>query len=104
MSLDARDRSSIYNKLVPVLGERDANALMSQFPGSEADELVTRQFLRAELAELRAELHGEVASVRSELANLRTEMVERFRLQTVWLVGVVFAGMGLAAAIAKMFG
>ena len=52
MALDARSRSSIYRKLVPVLGEDDANALMTEFPSIEADELVTKQFLRAELAEL----------------------------------------------------
>ena len=52
MSLDARHRSSIYGKLIPLLGEDDANALMSEFPSIEADELVTKQFLRAELAEL----------------------------------------------------
>ncbi|MGV3759422.1 MAG: hypothetical protein ACO1PW_07735 [Actinomycetota bacterium] len=58
MTLDARHRSSIYQKLIPVLGESDANALMSQFPASEADELVTKQLLRAELAELRGEIAG----------------------------------------------
>lgn len=56
MALDARHRSSIYGKLVPLIGEDDANALMSEFPSVEADELMTRQFLRAELAGLRAEL------------------------------------------------
>ena len=56
MALDARHRSSIYLKFVPLIGEDDANALMSEFPASEADELVTRQFLRAELATLRGEL------------------------------------------------
>jgi len=56
MALDARHRSSLYLKFVPLIGEDDANALMSEFPASEADELVTKQFLRAELALLRTEL------------------------------------------------
>jgi hypothetical protein len=56
MALDARTRSSIYQTLTPILGEHDANELMSQFPSTEADELVTKQFLRAELAELEARL------------------------------------------------
>jgi hypothetical protein len=56
MALDARHRSSIYGKLVPMLGEEDANALMTEFPSVEADELVTKQFLRAELADLRNDL------------------------------------------------
>jgi len=152
MSLDARDRASIYTKLVPVLGEHEANVLMSQFPGSDADELVTRHFLRAELtftrgelreemvglrtelqdemAGLRIELRGEMAGLRTELqgemAGLRTEvhdeigalrtevhdeigalrldMVERFRMQTAWMVGVLLAGMGLSATIATALG
>ena len=56
MALDARRRSSIYQNLVPILGEHDANVLMSEFPSIEADELVTKQFLRAELAELESRL------------------------------------------------
>ena len=56
MALDARTRSSIYQRLTPILGEHDANGLMSPFPSIEADELVTKQFLRAELAELEARL------------------------------------------------
>ncbi|MGH9274427.1 MAG: hypothetical protein ACRDZU_07250 [Acidimicrobiales bacterium] len=52
MVLDARHRSSIYQKLVPLLGDDDANALMSEFPSYDGDELVTKQFLRAEMAEL----------------------------------------------------
>ena len=67
MALDAQHRSSIYQKLVPLLGADDANALMSEFPASEANELVTKQFLRAELAELRGEMRGEMAELRSEM-------------------------------------
>jgi len=74
MALDARHRSSIYGKLVPVLGEEDANALMSEFPSVEADELVTKQFLRAELAEFRSEFRGDLADVRGEIADLRTDL------------------------------
>lgn len=50
MVLDARHRSSIHRKLIPLLGDDDANALMSEFPSYDGDELVTKQFLRAELA------------------------------------------------------
>ena len=60
MALDARTRSSIYQKLAVTLGEHHANALMSEFPALEADELVTKQFLRAELAELRIGLQREI--------------------------------------------
>lgn len=53
---------------------------MSEFPSVEADELVTKQFLRAELAELRGEL--------------RIELAQAMHRQTVML------GSGLAAATA----
>jgi len=80
MALDARHRSSLYLKLVPLLGEDDANALMSEFPASEAVELVTKQFLRAELALMRGELREELAGVRGELreelAGVRGELRE----------------------------
>ena len=81
MTLDARTRSSIYQKLVPTLGEDDANALMSEFPAVEADELVTKQFLRAELAEVRAELRAEM------------------HRQTVWLGSALAGATALLATV-----
>ena len=78
MALDARLRSSIYQSLVPILGAEEANALMSEFPAGEADELVTKQFLRAELGTLRTEMRGMEGGLRSEMAGmeggLRAEM------------------------------
>jgi len=95
MALDARSRSSLYGKFVPLLGEEDANALMSEFPSVEADELVTKQFLRAELALIRGELRGE-------MAELRTEMAERFHQQTVWLGAAVAASTTVLAALTTL--
>ncbi len=119
MALDARTRSSIYRKFREILGDDDANALMSQFPASEIDELVTRQYLRAELAELRTELHYEIGSLRSELhheigslrtelhheiGSLRTEIADRLRRQTMFIVGSLFTAAGTAFGIARAFG
>jgi hypothetical protein len=121
MALDARHRSSLYQKFVPLLGDDDANALMSEFPALEADELVTKQFLRAELAELRtdlrSEMHTEITGLRDEMhteitglrdemhdlgtglrreiAELRVEMERKFNHQTVWLGGIAIAGFSL---------
>ena len=80
MALDAAHRASIYEKLRPVLGDEDANVLMSEFPSVEAQELVTKDFLRAELALTRGDLRAELALTRGELRHelevLRTEMTE----------------------------
>lgn len=99
MALDARTRSSLYAKFAEMLGDHDANALMSEFPSVEADELVTKQFLRAELAELRSELRSEL---RGELSSLRTEMLDRFHRQTVWLSGTVVTSAGAVIAAAPL--
>ena len=74
MALDAKHRSSIYNKLLPTLGEDDANALMTEFPSSEADELVTKDFLRAELALSTGELRSEMVDMRRETGSLETSL------------------------------
>ncbi|MCX7621282.1 MAG: CCDC90 family protein [Acidimicrobiales bacterium] len=131
MALDARTRSSIFEKLRPILGDEDANALMSEFPASELDELVTRQYLRAEMAELRAEvqagfaeLRAEIAGVRQELRDeiagvrldldskivqLRVDMIEgfrqqseRLRQQTVFTVGSLFGAVSAAVALTQL--
>ena len=81
MALDARSRSSLYGKFAELLGPDDANALMSEFPSVEADELVTKQFLRAELGEL------------------RLDMSEKFRQQTTLLGGMVAGGVVILAAL-----
>ena len=97
MALSQKHRSSIYQQLTPILGEEEAEALLSQFPARDLDEPVTKDFVRAELAELRAELLGEIGS-------LRAEMLEKFREQTMWMAGSMPVGMGLAAGIATLLG
>jgi len=88
MALDARHRTSIYQKLLPILGDDDTNALMTEYPSIEGDELVTKQFLRAELAltrgdlraelaELRDALRGEIADIRTGMAALETRLMVR---------------------------
>lgn len=91
MALDARTRSSIYQSLAPLLGEHDANALMSEFPSVEADELVTKQFLRAEMAELRGEMAGLRAELRADLHR-----------QTIWLGSAVAASTALLATLGSL--
>src|SRR5690606_12327653 len=119
-----RQRSSIYQKLVPVLGEEDADALMAEFPATEHDQLVTREHLRAELGlvrsdlrsemqglstELRSEMQGlatraelrsEVQGVRDELHELRIELHGHLNRALATSTGVLLAAMGALAAVA----
>ena len=57
MTLSQKHRSTIHQRLEPILGEEEAEALLAQFPASEFDQLATREFIRAEIAELRSEMH-----------------------------------------------
>lgn len=96
MALDAESRSSILRKLSSTLGEKDAHALMSQFPLSEAHEPVSKEFmrehLRAELAVLRTEFKGDIAS-------LRTELKDEMHQVTLRLGGALAACTALLASI-----
>jgi hypothetical protein len=84
MVIDTAHRSSIYQSLVPVMGEENASIFMDHFPSSEGQEPVTREFLRAELAEQREAFQRTVTT------------------QTYWLAGVVLTSLlgGLAASAA----
>ena len=98
MALDARHRVSIYQKLVPILGDDDTNALMTQYPSIEADELVTKQFLRAELGELRADLaglRGEFGVLRGEFAALETRLTIRLGAALLAQTTLVLGAMSL---------
>jgi hypothetical protein len=59
-------------------------AFPSQFPARDGDEPVTRDFVRAELAELRGELH----QLGSRLAGL-----------VVAVTGILIAAMGIVATV-----
>lgn len=74
MALDAAHRSSIYQKLVPILGDEDANILMSEFPSIEADELATKDFLRAELKSLETRLTVRIGAAIAASTGLMVAM------------------------------
>ena len=100
MTLTLKQRASIYEALSPVLGEENAEAMLAELPGREGDELVTKDFLRAELSR---EIGGLRSELGSEISGLRTEMHTMFHDQTRWFVSVmiavltVYSGLMLAA-------
>ena len=95
MALSQKHRSSIYQRLSPMLGEEEAEALLSQFPSRDLDEPVTQGFVRAEIADVRAELAG----MRTEIAAVEARLTEQLRQQTIWFLGALIAAMGLISAI-----
>ena len=112
MPLSQKHRSTIYQKLEPILGEEEAEALLSQFPARALDEPVTKEFVQAELAEFRTEFRGEIADLRTEIGELRTELrgeiadlrVEMHQLANRTLFSfsaVTIAAMGLAVTLSR---
>ena len=103
MALSEKHRSSIYQGLLQFLGEEEAQALLSQFPARDLDEPVTKEFVRAEISEVRSELRTEIADLRSEMHQgfgaIRADMHERFREMTMWVAGALIAGLGASAGI-----
>lgn len=81
MTLTAKHRSSIYRTLSPLIGEEEAEALLAEFPARDLDEPVTKEFLRAELAELRADLN------------------DRLRQQTIWMCTLSTTLVGIVALV-----
>jgi ribosomal protein L29 len=78
MALSTTHRLAIYTALAPIVGEEPTDAMLAQFPSSDRDEPLTRDYLDLRLADLRTELKGEMAGLRTELkgemAGLRTEL------------------------------
>ena len=81
MTLTAKHRSSIYRTLSPLIGEEEAEALLAEFPARDLDEPVTKEFLRAELADLRADMN------------------DRFRQQTIWMCTLSTTLVGIVALV-----
>ena len=84
----------------------EANALNVKAVNETLQELATKDFVRAEIAEVKQELKQELAEVRQELKEdilkLEARMELGFANQLKWLVGFQIATVGLAVAIIKL--
>jgi len=81
MAISEKSRSALYQGLVPIAGEEAVGEMLSYFPARDLEEPVTKEHLRAELSDLRAEMHG--------LANKLL----------VWLTGTIVATAGIAVTV-----
>ena len=99
MALSQKHRSVLYDHFAPLVGDEAAEALMAEFPAREGDELVTRQFLRAELADLRADLHSELAGFRAELAGFRAELADLRSDLVFRFTGTLLGALALATTV-----
>lgn len=97
MSLNERNRSSLYHGLKTVIADEEAiDEMLSPFPARDLDEHVSKDHLRAELAVLDAKLTASLASVdqrmtigfaaaQAERSALEQRMVDRHVVLESWI-------------------
>ena len=89
MALSERSRTTIYQQFKPLLGEKVVGEMLSYFPARDVEEPATKEFVRAELASLRADV--------------LTAMHDEFRKQLQWLVVTLLAIGGMIIGALRLF-
>lgn len=90
MAPTTRQRRFLYAAIAPAIGTEEADLLLDQFPAREGDELITRDYLAARLAEVRT----EVADFRAEVARLENRLY-------VTLVGLTTVAVGIILTVGR---
>jgi hypothetical protein len=67
-----------------------------------AEEFVSYDKYRADLADFRSDMARFREEVRSDLASMRVEMHQQITSQTKWLAGAILTAAGLTVALIKL--
>ena len=73
MALSEKSRAELYRSLTSIASEEATSEMLSYFPARDLDEPVTKEFLRAELADLRLDMYAQITGVQSQINNHRQE-------------------------------
>ena len=93
MSLSEKSRSALYLGLRNIVDEEALQEMLSHFPARDLDEPVTNDGLRASMADLRAELKGDMAALEQRLID-RMNRMQRWNIVTmIALAAVVVAAI-----------
>ena len=118
MALSEKSRSSLFVALSEVADEEAVEEMLSHFPARDVEEAASKEFIRAEIADLggdlrvemadlRSELKGDIAGLRTELkgdiAGLGTELEHGLRVQVAATIGAVAATLGIVTAANGLF-
>ena len=76
--------------------------MLSEFPSRDLDEPVTKEFVRAEVSDLRAEMTSEISGLRSEMHAGFASTNERLRQQTIWIASATVVAVGIAAGLGRL--
>jgi hypothetical protein len=67
VAMTERSRSALYQGLSTVVDEEAVQEMMSFFPARDVEEPVTKEFVRAEMADLRSELRADMGAMEQRL-------------------------------------
>jgi hypothetical protein len=86
MSLSERNRAALYHGLCTVIDDEEAvDEMLSHFPARDAEEPATKDFVRAEVATLRADM--------------RTDFHSETQRLILWFVGANTTMLGIVLAL-----
>ena len=105
MTIDEASRRELWTSLRNTLGDAQADTLMTMLPAEPLPELATRADLdvamttlraemRAEFAEVRAEMGALEGSLRSEFGELRAEIARQMLTLGLTLGSLIVAVLG----------
>ncbi len=83
MALSQKHRTSLFISLAPMVGEDEADALLSQFPSTDLDTPATKDFVRAEIVATKDELRAEMVAMKDELRAEMVAMKDELRAEMV---------------------
>ena len=104
MAISEKSRSALYQGLVPIAGEEAVGEMLSYFPARDIDEPVSKELLRAEIADVKTEIAAvkvTIADVRTEIERLRTEMHRSLNRQFVAMAGVISVATTVIIAVLR---
>ncbi len=107
MALSEKNRAALYQGLSNVVDEEAVQEMLSYFPARDVEESVTKEFMRAEMSDFKAEMRADMADfkaeMRADMADFKAEMradMAAMQLRLIrWNVGtlITFSAVLIAA-------
>jgi hypothetical protein len=92
MALTNKSRTAIYSALSDIIEEEALEEMLTNFPAREIDEPVTRDFLAAQMSDLRG-----------EMTQMESRLQDRLATQTRWMVAMIVAAPTVTVALQAYF-
>jgi len=95
MALTNKSRTAIYTGLSDFIEEEALEEMLTNFPARDIDEPVTRDYLAAQMSQMRTEL----TQIDVRMAQIESRIQDRLASQTRWMVGMIIAVPAVTVAL-----